>query len=60
MVTKLSEVMFKKQISVTNLAKEVGVTRQHLSSIKNGNAEASVKTWKQIAEALKVEINEII
>ena len=60
MNTKLSEVMFHKQVSVTDLAKKVGVSRTHLSMIKNGNVEASMKTWKLIAEKLEVEVKELI
>lgn len=60
MVTKLSEVMFHKEISATELAKKVGISRTHLTLVKNGNVEASMKTWKLIAEALGVEVKEII
>lgn len=60
MVTKLSEVMFHKEISTTDLAKKVGVSRTHLSMIKNGNVEASMKMWKQIAEALEIEVKELL
>ena len=60
MNTKLAEVMFKNRITVTELAEKAGVSRQHLSTVKNGHAEASMKTWKAIAEALNVEVKEII
>lgn len=60
MVTKLAEVMFKKEISAKDLAEKAKVSRTHLTQIKNGHVEGSVKMLKQIAEALGVEVKEII
>jgi len=58
--TKLSDVMYKKKVSASELAREIGKSRQTVSMLKNGRASTTVETWKEIAKYLQVDLNDII
>lgn len=60
MNTKLSDVMYRKKVSTVQLADHLGKSRQTVSKLKNGRVSTNIETWKEIAQFLQVDINEII
>lgn len=56
---KFTILITTKDLTLSNLAKMSGVSRQTLSYIKQGK-RCSVETAKKIADALNVDVTELI
>lgn len=52
----LDEYLFRKRISQTQFANELGVSRTHLGEILRGRRSPSVKLSKKIEELTKGEV----
>lgn len=62
-MAKLREIINSRQVSVRELALEIGVSEQYLSSVCCGKKKLSPKRFKQINDFLeltKEEYNEIL
>lgn len=57
---RLREVRTTRDMSGTELAQLVGVTRQHIQRIETGRSAASVEVWICIADALGVELTALV
>lgn len=57
---RLREVRTQREMSGSELAQKVGVTRQHIQRIETGRSAASVEVWMCIADALRVELTDLI
>ena len=57
---KLKVLLTEKGISQSDLSELTGITKTSISQIINGKQSGSLTTWKRIAEALGVEIGDII
>lgn len=47
-------------LSATDLAAKVGVGPSHITHLENGTREGRVTLWRAIAEALRVDIDDIL
>lgn len=57
----LTKVMFDRQISLTKLAKEVGITQANLSNLKNGKVKGlRFETLGKICQALECQPGDIL
>lgn len=52
----LDEYLFRKKISQTNFANELGISRNHLGEILRGRRSPSVKLAKKIEELTEGEV----
>lgn len=57
---RLREVRTERDMTGSELAQKVGVTRQHIQRIETGRGTASATIWVRITEALGVEVTEIL
>jgi DNA-binding XRE family transcriptional regulator len=57
---RLREVRTGRDMSGSELAQKVGVTRQHIQRIETGRSAASIEVWICIADALKVELTALV
>lgn len=57
---RLREVRTQREMSGSELAQKVGVTRQHIQRIETGRSAASVEVWMCIADALGVELTDLV
>lgn len=53
----LREWLFRKRKTVTDFAKEIGVSRNHINGIVNGRGKPSAKLAKQIQDATHGEVS---
>lgn len=58
--TKLQNIMAKKELGVCELAKKAGVSTASVSKYTRGLVEPSIKSMGKIANALDVNVEEII
>lgn len=45
----------RKRLSITSLAKQLGLTRPHLTSMINGKTKGSVEAWIALWELIELE-----
>jgi DNA-binding XRE family transcriptional regulator len=57
---RLREVRTEKDMSGSELAQKVGVTRQHIQRIETGRSAASVEVWICIADVLGVDLTDLV
>jgi DNA-binding XRE family transcriptional regulator len=57
---RLREVRTEKAMNGSELAQKVGVTRQHIQRIETGRSAASVEVWICIADALGVDLTDLV
>ncbi len=57
---KLQKIMAKKELSVCELAKIAGLSRASVSKYTHGIVQPSIKSAGKIANALCVDVTEII
>lgn len=60
MELRIREILESKDIKVSSLAETVGITRANMSNIVNGKSTPSLETLEKIANALEVEIWELL
>jgi len=56
---QIKKILKNKGVSVTSLAKAIGITQPSLSSIIHGNVKPSMDTLKKIAGTLDIEMWEL-
>lgn len=59
MENQLAKLRKQKELTQEELALAVGVTREHISKIENGNGLASLKVLSAIAKKLEVKMDDI-
>jgi transcriptional regulator with XRE-family HTH domain len=57
---KLKELREEKRMSQRDLCRLVGVSQPFLCDLEHGRRNATLNTWKKIADALDVPITELI
>lgn len=56
---KIEDWRWKRRLTVTELARKAGISRQYLNRIRNGHRGASLKVQTQIADALELPVEKI-
>jgi DNA-binding phage protein len=51
--------MMRQNITGVDLAKNAGVSRQHLSQMLRGHVDGSVDSWRRILDALGLELQAV-
>ncbi len=59
-VEKVKEIMRTEKINISQLAKKIGISPQHLSNILGGSRGLSTETLKALAQALNVDVVDIL
>lgn len=59
MELRLKELLVVKNISISTLAQEAGITQANLSRIVNDKSSPNLETLQKIADALNIEIWEL-
>ena len=54
----LKNITIKKNVLLTELAEEVGISRTYLSYIRNGKKNLSYESWQKIIEFLNLDKEE--
>ena len=60
MELRIREILESKEVKVSSLAETVGITRANMSNIVNGKSTPSLETLEKIANALEVDITELV
>lgn len=56
MKNRLKEIRQEKNLSQTDIAKALGVTRQAISLYEKGNRELKLETWQKLADYFNVSV----
>lgn len=56
---KIEDLRWDKRLTISELARQSCISRQHLNRIRNGYRGASLDVQKRIADALGVPVEEI-
>lgn len=56
MQNRLKEILQEKNLSQTDIAKALGVTRQAISLYENGKRGLKLKTWQKLAQLFAVPV----
>lgn len=57
--TKIEDWRWNRHLTVTELARKAGISRQYLNRIRNGHRGASLDVQTRIADALDVPVEKI-
>lgn len=51
--------MMRQDVTQTELAERVGVSRQYMSKLLRGHVDGSVDTWRRILDALGMQLRAV-
>lgn len=60
MKNRLKEIRQEKNLSQTDIAKALGVTRQAISLYEKGNRELKLETWQKLADYFNVPVDYLL
>ena len=60
MQNRLKEIRQEKNLSQTDIAKALGVTRQAISLYEKGDREPKIETWQKLADFFNVPVDYLL
>ena len=60
MLNRLKEIRQEKNLSQTDIAKALGVTRQAISLYEKGEREPKLETWQKLADFFNVPVDYLL